>query len=95
MAKGNSLQSNVDEVTIEVTALLVEDIDASVRKFGTYEIVIPKLTAESSILKARIQRKRKIIEGGIKEKGEGSGQPIEAKEGKGKELFVVNPKATK
>ena len=47
---------NVDEVNTIVTILLVEDMDVSVKKFGTYETIIAKLAIESSTPKIGKQR---------------------------------------
>ena len=47
---------NVDEVNTIVTILLVEDMDVSVKKFGTYETIIVELTIESSTTKVGKQR---------------------------------------
>ena len=54
------------------TILLQEDINMSAEKFGTYETVIVELITKSSTPKVGKKRKRNIVEGGNKEKGEGS-----------------------
>ena len=86
---------NVDEITIEVTALLAEEIDVGAKKFDTYETTIVELTIESVTPKKKNKWIRKSIEGRNKDEGEGSGQPEEDKEGKGKELSIAKSKETK
>ena len=66
---------NVDDVMIVITTLLVEDIDASAKQFGTYKSFIAKQTANVGTPKAGKKRKRKVYEASRMEEGEGFGKP--------------------
>ena len=53
---------NVDEVTVVVTTLLLEDVDVNAKTFDTYNIVKNKMNVDSSETKIEKKRKKKSLE---------------------------------
>ena len=53
---------NVNEVTIAMTTIFIEDIYANIKQFDAYEIITVELTIKESMPKTKKKRKRKSLE---------------------------------
>ena len=62
MVKAYTYEVNVDEVTVVVTTLLLEDVDVNAKTFDTYNIVKNKMNVDSSETKIEKKRKKKSLE---------------------------------
>lgn len=60
---------NVGKVTIVVTSLLIEDIDANIEQINTYEIIMDKLTIEAIVPKNENEKWKNLEDKDSKEEG--------------------------